>query len=101
MDEFTLTKVVAKHGKQGIIVLPKILESQLKPGTLVQLKITVLKKSGEEDGQKLRFYSRKWNRQHSSSRNTSNIPRRRSKTRQYSSCSRFRIFSTTIGSTKL
>ena len=45
MDEFTLTKQVAKHGKQGIIVLPKILEEDLCPGTLVELRIKILKKS--------------------------------------------------------
>jgi uncharacterized protein YgiM (DUF1202 family) len=40
--EFTITKRVAKHGKQAIIVIPKILESQLKPGTLTKLTIEVL-----------------------------------------------------------
>ncbi|MBS3169929.1 hypothetical protein J4210_05590 [Candidatus Woesearchaeota archaeon] len=45
MVEFTLTKQVAKHGKQGIIVLPKILEGDLSPGTLVELKIKVLRKA--------------------------------------------------------
>lgn len=42
MDEFTLTKQIAKHGKQGIIVIPKILEEHLAPGTLVELKIKKL-----------------------------------------------------------
>ena len=51
MDEFTLTKQVAKHGKQGIIVLPKILEEDLCPGTLVELKIKILKKhNGAKNG---------------------------------------------------
>ncbi|MFA5856339.1 MAG: hypothetical protein WC867_03210 [Candidatus Pacearchaeota archaeon] len=40
--EFTITKRVAKHGKQAIIVIPKILELQLKPGTLTKLTIEVL-----------------------------------------------------------
>lgn len=45
MDEFTLTKKIAKHGNQSIIVLPKILYEDLKPQTLVELKIKVLRRS--------------------------------------------------------
>jgi hypothetical protein len=40
--QFAITKKIAKHGSQAIIVIPRILESQLKPGTLVELKIDVL-----------------------------------------------------------
>ena len=40
--QFTITKKIAKHGSQAIIVLPKILESQLKPGTLTQITIEIL-----------------------------------------------------------
>lgn len=47
MDEFILTKQVAKHGNQGIIVLPKILEEELCPGTVVELRIKILKKSNK------------------------------------------------------
>lgn len=43
--QFIITKKVAKHGSQAIIVIPKILENQLKPGTLMQLTINIL----EED----------------------------------------------------
>lgn len=39
---FTITKKVAKHGSQAIIVIPRILEDKLKPGTIVELKIDVL-----------------------------------------------------------
>jgi hypothetical protein len=39
---FIITKKIAKHGSQAIIVVPRILESQLKPGTVVQLNIEVL-----------------------------------------------------------
>lgn len=45
MEEYTLTKQVAKHGKQGIIVLPKVLEEELAPGTIVELRIRVLRKA--------------------------------------------------------
>ena len=41
-SQFTITKKIAKHGKQAIIVVPKLLEEQLKPGTIVELKIEVI-----------------------------------------------------------
>ena len=41
--EYTITKKIAKHGSQAIIIIPRILEEQLKPETIVQLKIEVLK----------------------------------------------------------
>ena len=40
---FTITKKIAKHGNQAIIVIPKIIENELKPGTVVELKIEVIK----------------------------------------------------------
>jgi hypothetical protein len=40
--EFAITKRVAKHGRQAIIVIPKILEKQLRPSTLVELRIKVI-----------------------------------------------------------
>jgi hypothetical protein len=40
--QFIITKKVAKHGKQAVIVVPKILHASLAPGTVVELKITVL-----------------------------------------------------------
>ena len=43
--EYTITKKIAKHGSQAIIVIPRILESKLKPGTITKLTIEVL----EED----------------------------------------------------
>ena len=39
---FVITKRIAKHGNQSIIVVPRILEQQLKPGTIVQLNIEIL-----------------------------------------------------------
>jgi hypothetical protein len=45
MDEkkcFTITKRIAKHGSQAIIVIPRVLESQLKPGTIAEIQINVL-----------------------------------------------------------
>ena len=45
--EFTITKKIAKHGSQSIIVIPRILESQLKPGTIVELNINVINQDEE------------------------------------------------------
>jgi hypothetical protein len=41
---FTITKKIAKHGKQAIIVIPKLIEDRLKPGTIVELKIEIIDK---------------------------------------------------------
>ncbi|MDD5192255.1 MAG: hypothetical protein PHH54_05960 [Candidatus Nanoarchaeia archaeon] len=39
---FTITKKIVKHGSQAIIVIPKILEDQIKPGTLTQVTIEII-----------------------------------------------------------
>ncbi|MDD5192347.1 MAG: hypothetical protein PHH54_03825 [Candidatus Nanoarchaeia archaeon] len=43
ISQFTITKKIAKHGSQAIIVVPKILEDKLKPGTLTQITIEIIK----------------------------------------------------------
>ncbi len=45
MNEYTLTKQVSKHGNQAVIILPKILEKELPPKTLVEIRIKVLKQN--------------------------------------------------------
>jgi len=45
---FILTKRIAKHGSQAIIVIPKILQEELKPQTIVQLKIDIIKEAEAE-----------------------------------------------------
>ncbi|MDD5191906.1 MAG: hypothetical protein PHH54_04375 [Candidatus Nanoarchaeia archaeon] len=40
--QFTITERIAKHGSQAIIVIPKILEDNLKPGILTQVTIEIL-----------------------------------------------------------
>lgn len=42
MKTFAITKKIAKHGRQAIIVVPKVLQYVLKPDTLVELKIKVI-----------------------------------------------------------
>jgi len=49
MKQYILTKKIAKHGKQSIIVIPKILEQELKPKTIVKLTIDILKESEWEE----------------------------------------------------
>ncbi|MBR9691652.1 hypothetical protein GOV06_02605 [Candidatus Woesearchaeota archaeon] len=43
-SQFILTKRIAKHGSQSIIVIPRILEENLKPGTIVKMTLDILKK---------------------------------------------------------
>ncbi len=43
IKQFIITKKIAKHGSQAIIVIPKILENNLKPGTIVKLNIDIIK----------------------------------------------------------
>lgn len=45
---FVIMKKIAKHGNQAIIVIPRMLEEHLQPGTIVQLNIEVLSKVGEK-----------------------------------------------------
>lgn len=47
MKSFTITKKVAKHGKQAIIVVPKVIQDDLKPGTIIEVTMTVLKEAEE------------------------------------------------------
>lgn len=42
MKQFTITKRIAKHGSQAIIVIPRILEKELKPGTIAKVTIDVI-----------------------------------------------------------
>lgn len=42
---FIITKKVAKHGSQSIIVIPRVLEGHLKPGTVMQLTIDVVEEA--------------------------------------------------------
>jgi hypothetical protein len=41
-NKFIITKKISKHGKQAVIIVPKILEEKLKPGTIAQFTIKIL-----------------------------------------------------------
>jgi len=43
--QFVVTKRIAKHGTQSIIVIPRLLEHELKPGTIVKMTLDVLEGS--------------------------------------------------------
>ncbi len=42
---FTLTKRIAKHGKQAVIIIPRFLQNELKPKTIVEIKINIIKEA--------------------------------------------------------
>jgi hypothetical protein len=44
VDRYTITKNIAKHGKNSIIVIPSILNSELQPRTTVKVTIEVIKR---------------------------------------------------------
>jgi hypothetical protein len=39
---FTITKKIAKHGTQAVLIIPSILQEQLPPGTLAEIKIQII-----------------------------------------------------------
>ena len=45
---YTITKRVAKHGSQSVIVIPKFLSEELKPKTIVEVKINVIREAEED-----------------------------------------------------
>ena len=42
---YTITKRISKHGTQAVITIPKLLEKDLKPGTVAEVKITIIKEA--------------------------------------------------------
>jgi hypothetical protein len=45
---YTITKKIAKHGKNSVIVIPKFLSEDLKPQTIVEVRINVVKEAKNE-----------------------------------------------------
>jgi len=45
---YTITKKVAKHGEQAVIVIPKFLSSEIKPRMVIEAKITIVKEEEYE-----------------------------------------------------
>ena len=45
---FTITKKIAKHGNQAVIVIPIFLKEELKPRTIAEVKISIIKGAENE-----------------------------------------------------
>lgn len=45
--QFTIRKKIAKHGTNSIIIIPKLLQNELKPRTIVDVTISVLEQAEE------------------------------------------------------
>ena len=45
---FTITKKISKHGNQAVIVIPSFLKEELKPKTIVEVKINVIREAEDE-----------------------------------------------------
>lgn len=41
--QFTITKRIAKHGKQAVILVPRIIEKEVKPGAIAKITIEIIK----------------------------------------------------------
>ncbi len=48
MKKFTITKKIAKHGSQAIVVIPRILEQELSPGTVVEMTFHIVREAENE-----------------------------------------------------
>jgi len=42
MEQIIIAKKIAKHGKQSIVVVPKLLEEMLPPGTVAKITFEIL-----------------------------------------------------------
>jgi len=40
--QFTITKKIAKHGNQAVIIIPALLQGILCPGTLAEIRIEII-----------------------------------------------------------
>ena len=43
MKQFIITKMIAKHGRQPVILIPKFLERELPPKTVGKVTIDVIR----------------------------------------------------------
>lgn len=41
MEKFTITKKIAKHGRQAVIIIPTILQNNLAPGKIVEVTLEI------------------------------------------------------------
>jgi len=48
-EQFTITKRIAKHGNQAVIVIPSVLSQRIKPKMLVKVTIDLLDSNTDLD----------------------------------------------------
>lgn len=48
VEEIIITKKIAKHGKQAVIIIPAFLCEQLSPGTLTEITFRIIERRKEE-----------------------------------------------------
>ena len=41
---FTITKKIAKHGRQSVIIIPQMLKQFLEPGQVVEIRIEIIER---------------------------------------------------------
>ena len=46
---FTITKKIGKHGDQAVIVIPRVLEEKLSPGTLAKITIDIIEEAEQNE----------------------------------------------------
>lgn len=57
---FNLRKKIAGAGKNSIIVIPKMLQDDLKKGTIVDIRINVISEAENDEDKVKRLEERKW-----------------------------------------
>lgn len=40
--QYTITKKIAKHGNQAVIIIPTLLQAHLAPGSIVKVTIEII-----------------------------------------------------------
>ncbi|MDP3027415.1 MAG: hypothetical protein Q8N63_06915 [Nanoarchaeota archaeon] len=48
--QFNIRKKIAKHGENSIIVIPKLLQGELRPRMIVDIQIKVVENEKQEEG---------------------------------------------------
>jgi len=57
--KYIITKKIAKHGNQSIIVIPEVLSNKIKPGNLAQITIDLIEDSStKKDIKKSKFWKK-------------------------------------------
>jgi hypothetical protein len=44
-NEYTITQRIAKHGEQAVLVIQKVLQNELRPGTIAEVRIRIVREA--------------------------------------------------------